>query len=55
MAVKTSKRNILKVGTLELGFLIKMEFESQKDHLKFATMPLFVLAKTAVDIDYNNA
>lgn len=53
--VKTSKRNVMRVPTPELAFLIKSEFDIQNTFMKFATMPLYVLSKTSVDIDHSPA
>ncbi len=53
--VKTSKRNVMRVPTPELAFLIKSEFDIQSTFMKFATMPLYVLSKTSVDIDHSPA
>jgi len=49
--VKTPNKNVLATPTEALGLAVAAEFLVQKEFLKPATMPLFSLARTAVDVD----
>lgn len=49
--VKTPNKNTLAAPTEELGLAVAAEFLVQKEYLKPATMPLFALSRTAIDVD----
>jgi len=49
--VKTPNKNTLATPTESLGLAVAAEFLVQREFLKPPTMPLFSLARTAVDVD----
>ncbi|CAD8087524.1 unnamed protein product [Paramecium sonneborni] len=52
-SVKTQQRNILAVPSPQLAACIATEFNRQKEYLSFKQMPLLMLARNAIDLDYD--
>ncbi|CAD8184957.1 unnamed protein product [Paramecium pentaurelia] len=52
-SIKTHQRNILAVPSPQLAACIASEFNRQKEYLSFKQMPLLMLARNAIDLDYD--
>ncbi|CAK86133.1 unnamed protein product (macronuclear) [Paramecium tetraurelia] len=52
-SIKTQQRNILAVPSPQLAACIAQEFNRQKEFLSFKQMPLMMLARNAIDLDYD--